>query len=60
MRLTVKGGDTPYLIKGKQWNNWYEGHNSAPGGGYVEAAWAEVKDRYMGTWREDKEYIFWF
>lgn len=60
MRLTIEGGATPYLIKGKQWNNWYEGKNSAPGGAYVDAQWAQVKDRYLGFWMEDSEFVFWF
>ena len=68
MRLSIKGGATPYVIKGKQWttigkvrDTRYEGINCFPGGSPVTATWTLAGGKYTGTWIEGPdEFTFWF
>jgi hypothetical protein len=55
-------GDRPYLIKGKQKQDYYSGeHEGSPDDVSVEAKWTRLDDIFIGTWIEEGiDYLFKF
>jgi hypothetical protein len=62
MILDIPGGWGPYLIIGKLHGSRFQGPSTARGRSKrVEAAWADLGERYVGWWIEDGlKYLFSF
>ena len=63
MVLTIPlEGDAPYVIKGVAGNGYFEGQHEGDADDVpVYAAWAKLKDVWVGRWIEDGEmYLFSF